>query len=124
VGIQQWIAEMSAFDDYLSVPAAPASQSFDAYVGAAPVPASAAGGTGAAAPQTAAGQPGVMSSALVGFGKGLGNVASGVEQLAGKGASAIGLDKIGNYLTNDAQYGLNAAQQGAAPYEAAHRRHA
>ncbi|MFM0292821.1 MULTISPECIES: hypothetical protein [Paraburkholderia] len=110
---------MSAFDDYLSAPAA-ASQSFDAYVGAAPVPAPAAGGTGAAAPQTAAGQPGVMSSALVGFGKGLGNVASGVEQLAGKGANAIGLNKIGNYLTNDANYGLNAAQQGAAPYEVAH----
>jgi hypothetical protein len=61
-----------------------------------------------------------MSSALVGFGKGLGNVASGIEQLAGKGASAIGLNKIGNYLTSDANYGLNAAQQGAAPYEAAH----
>jgi hypothetical protein len=120
VGIQQWAAEMSAFDDYLSAPVQQAAPSFDSYLGATPVPAPAAGGTGAAAPQTAAGQPGMLSSALVGFGKGLGNVASGVEQLAGKGASAIGLNGIGNYLTNDANYGLNAAQQGAAPYAAAH----
>jgi hypothetical protein len=65
-------------------------------------------------------QPGMLASAVVGFGKGLGNVVSGVEQLAGKGANAVGLNAIGNYLTNDANYGLNAAQQGAAPYAAAH----
>ncbi|CAE6712603.1 hypothetical protein R75461_01127 [Paraburkholderia nemoris] len=117
---------MSAFDDYLKAPVAQGGPSFDTYLGAAPapasapVPASAAGGTGAAAPQTAAGQPGALASAAVGFGKGLGNVASGIEQLAGKGASAVGLNTVGNYLTNDANYGLNAAQQGAAPYAAAH----
>lgn len=114
---------MSAFDDYLNAPAPQASQSFDAYVGASPVPAAAARAAVPPvlqAPRVQGAQPGMFSSALVGFGKGLGNVASGIEQLAGKGASAVGLDRIGNYLTNDANYGLNAAQQGAAPYEAAH----
>jgi len=133
---------MSAFDDYLNAPAPQAQPSFDAYVGAAPaVPAPAAGGTGAAAPQAAAGQtPGILTSGLVGFGKGLGNVASGIEQLAGKGLQAVGgigespnltstitgqppqnfLGRAGNYLVNDANFGLDAAQQGAAPYAAAH----
>lgn len=117
---------MSAVDDLIARDAATATpQGVDALIArdggaSAPVPASAAGGTGAAASQAAAGQPGVLASTAVGFGKGLGNVASGIEQLAGKGANAVGLNTIGNYLTNDANYGLNAAQQGAAPYAAAH----
>lgn len=109
---------MSAFDDYLNAPAAQAAPSFDSYLGAAPV--SAARPPTAQPPVVQTSQPGMLASGLVGFGKGLGNVASGVEQLAGKGANAIGLNTIGNYLTNDANYGLNAAQQGAAPYAAAH----
>lgn len=48
---------MSAFDDYMSAPVAAPQQGFDAYLGAAPVPAPAAGGTGAAPAQPAAGQP-------------------------------------------------------------------
>lgn len=138
---------MSAVDDLIAQDsAASAPQGVDALIArdggaSAPVPASAAGGTGAVAPQAAAGQPpGMMSSALVGFGKGLGNVASGIEQLAGKGLQAVGgigaspnltstitgqqpqnfLGRAGNYLVNDANFGLNAAQQGAAPYAAAH----
>lgn len=73
-----------------------------------------------AAPAAQASQPGMLASAAVGLGKGLGNAASGLEQLAGRGANAIGLNTVGNYLTNDANYGLNAAQQGSAPYAAAH----
>jgi hypothetical protein len=67
---------MSAFDDYLNAPAQQASQSFDAYVGTPSVPASAAGGTGAAAPQPAAGQP----APLGGFLTGVGDVAKGATQ--------------------------------------------
>src|SRR5579859_5888087 len=110
---------MSAFDDYLNAPAAQAAPSFDSYLGAAPAAPSSAPAM-AQAPAPPGSQPGMLASGLVGFGKGLGNVASGIEQLAGKGANAVGLNGIGNYLTNDAAYGLNAAQQGAAPYAAAH----
>ena len=109
---------MSTFDDYLAAPAQQHGQSFDAYLGASqpatPRPPS------PQTPSAQASQPGMLASGLVGFGKGLGSVASGIEQLAGKGANAIGLSRLGNYLTADANYGLNAAQQGAAPYEAAH----
>ncbi|NUY33303.1 hypothetical protein F0160_22725 [Paraburkholderia sp. JPY303] len=112
---------MSAFDDYLKAAPQGNAQSFDAYLGASqPVPASAAGSTGAAAPKTAAGQPGTFTSGLIGFGKGLGNTVAGIEQLAGKGASAIGLNGIGNYLTNDANWQLGQIKQGAAAAEAAH----
>jgi hypothetical protein len=88
--------------------------------GAPQVPASAAGGTGAAAPQAAAGQPGTFTSGLIGFGKGVGNTVAGLEQLAGRGASAVGLDRIGNYLNNDANWQLGQIKSGAASAEAAH----
>lgn len=68
---------MSAFDDYLNAPAQQGAQSFDAYLGATPsVPASAAGGSGAAAVQSAAGQP----APLGGFLTGVGDVAKGTAQ--------------------------------------------
>jgi hypothetical protein len=121
VGIQQRVAEMSAFDDYLSAPAPQAAPSFDTYLGAsAPVPASAAGGTGAAAPQTAAGQPGMLASLGAGLGHGVQQAALGTQQLLGRGASAIGLNKVGNWLTQDAEQGLARGNADYAPYSAAH----
>ncbi|MBB5509557.1 hypothetical protein [Paraburkholderia atlantica] len=114
---------MSAFDDYLKAPTQAPAQSFDAYLGetaAPPVPASAAGGTGAAAAPPAAGQPGAFTSGLIGFGKGLGNTVAGLEQLAGRGASAVGLNKVGDYLNNDANWQLGQIKSGAAAAEASH----
>lgn len=71
---------MSAFDDYLNTPVTPTQQGFDAYAGAAsaPVLAPAAGGTGAAAPQTAVGQS--NPPPLGGFLTGVGDVAKGATQ--------------------------------------------
>jgi hypothetical protein len=121
VGIQQRVAEMSAFDDYLSAPAQQAAPSFDTYLGAsAPVPASAADGTGAAAPQTAAGQPGMLASLGAGLGHGAQQAALGTQQLLGRGASAVGLNKVGNWLTQDAEQGLARGNADYAPYSAAH----
>jgi hypothetical protein len=112
---------MSAFDDYLSAPAQQAAPSFNTYLGAsAPVPASAAGGTGAAAPQTAAGQPGMLASLGAGLGHGVQQAALGTQQLLGRGASAVGLNKVGNWLTQDAEQGLARGNADYAPYSAAH----
>lgn len=93
----------------------------------------------AAAPQGSA--PGMLESGLTGFAKGVGNVAGGVEQLAGKGVSALGnafapsptlsglvtgqqpknlLQRAGDYLTNDADWTLNSIKNGAAAAEQAH----
>lgn len=135
---------MSAFDDYLNAPSAPAQQSFDAYLGAAPAqaPAVSPSSASSAAPApTGSAQPGALASGAIGFAKGLGNTAAGIEQLAGKGIGAIGnlfapapnltgvitgqqphnmLQRAGNYLTNDANWVLNQDAQGAAPAESAH----
>lgn len=111
---------MSAFDDYMSAPVAAPQQGFDAYLGAAPVPAPAAGGTGAAAPQTAAGQPGMLASLGAGLGRGVQQAALGAQQLVGHGASAIGLNTVGDWLTQDANQGLARGAQQVAPYSAAH----
>ncbi|MDN7993584.1 hypothetical protein QZM97_26245 [Burkholderia orbicola] len=85
--------------------------------------------------------PGTFMSALTGFGKGVGNTALGIEQLAGKGIGAIGnmfapasnlsglisgqqpqnwAQRAGDYLANDAASGLNQIKSGAAAAEAAH----
>jgi hypothetical protein len=111
---------MSAFDDYLSAPAQQASQSFDAYVGTPSVPASAAGGSGAAAPQPAAGQPGMLASFGAGLGHGVQQTALGAQQLLGRGASAVGLNNVGNWLSQDAEQGIARGNADYAPYSAAH----
>src|ERR1044072_1357823 len=98
---------MSAFDDYLSAPAAQAAPSFDSYLGAsAPVPASAAGGTGAAAPQAAAGQPGTLASLGAGLGHGVQQTALGAQQLIGRGLTSLGSDTGGPWLARAAAQGL------------------
>lgn len=70
--------------------------------------------------QPAGDKPGTLESAVIGFGKGIGNTVAGAEQLLGKGASAVGLGGLGNYLTNDAAWQLGQIKTGAAPAEAAH----
>jgi hypothetical protein len=131
---------MSAFDDYMSAPVAAPQQGFDAYLGAPPVPAPAAGGTGAAAPQTAAGQPGTLASLGAGLGHGFGETMLGAQQLVGRGMQALGgigqspnlastitgqqpmnaVGRAGQWLTNDAQQGLSRMNAQYAPYSEAH----
>jgi hypothetical protein len=113
---------MSAFDNYLSAPtSASAKPSFDTYLGASPVaPASAAGGAGAAATKTAAGQPGMLASLGAGLGHGFGSTMLGVQQLAGRGLTALGSDHVGPWLTQDAEHGIANLDQQYAPYSAAH----
>jgi hypothetical protein len=112
---------MSAFDDYLSAPAAQAAPSFDSYLGAsAPVPAPAAGGTGAAAPQAAAGQPGTLASLGAGLGHGVQQTALGAQQLLGRGLTSLGSDTVGPWLARDAEQGLARGNADYAPYSAAH----
>jgi len=133
---------MSAFDDYLNAPAsASAKPSFDTYLGASPVaPASAAGGSGAAASKTAAGQPGMLSSLGAGLGHGFGSTMLGVQQLVGRGMQALGgigespnltstitgqppmnaVGRAGQWLTQDAEHGIANLDQQYAPYSAAH----
>lgn len=86
-------------------------------------------------------QPGMLTSALTGFGQGVGNTALGIEQLAGKGVRAVGdlfaptpnlsgivtgqqprnlVQRVGDYLTSDAAQGLNEIKSGAAAAQAAH----
>jgi hypothetical protein len=113
---------MSAFDDYLNAPtSASAKPSFDTYLGASPVaPASAAGGAGAAATKTAAGHPGMLASLGAGLGHGFGSTMLGVQQLAGRGLTALGSDHVGPWLTQDAEHGIANLDQQYAPYSAAH----
>lgn len=84
------------------------------------IPASAAGGSGAAAVQAAAGQPGMLASLGAGLGHGVQTAALGAQQLVGRGASAVGLNTVGNWLTNDAEQGLARGNADYAPYAAAH----
>jgi hypothetical protein len=93
----------------------------DQILAAFTVPQAAKPSQNAAAPaQQPAEQPGALESALIGFGKGVGNTVAGTEQLLGKGASAVGLNSVGNYLNNDANWQLGQIKTGAAPAEAAH----
>lgn len=95
---------MSAFDDYLNAAPAPSAKpSFDSYLGSQPVPAPAAGSAGAAAPQTAAGQPVPVTN---GFLTGVGDaIKGGVQSMAHGGAW------LANHIAPDAQFtkDLNAA---------------
>lgn len=91
---------MSAFDDYLSAPAATSAKpSFDAYVGQ-PVPASAAGSAGAAAAQPAAGQPVPVTN---GFLTGVGDVAKGTTQ-----GIVHGLSWLADKVAPDSQFAKDA----------------
>lgn len=113
---------MSSFDAYLNAaPAQASAPSFDAYLGAAhPVPASAAGGAGAAAPQAAAGQPpGMLASFGAGLGHGVQQAVLGAQQLLGHGLTAIGSDHVGPWLSNDAEQGVARGNAEYAPYAAA-----
>lgn len=113
---------MSSFDAYLNAaPAQASAPSFDAYLGAAhPVPASAAGGAGAAAPQAAAGQPpGMLASFGAGLAHGVQQAVLGAQQLLGHGLTAIGSDHVGPWLSNDAEQGVARGNAEYAPYAAA-----
>lgn len=103
-------------------------------------PASAAGGSGAAATQTAAGQPGMLASLGAGLGHGFGSTMLGVQQLVGRGMQALGgigespnltsiitgqqpmnvVGRAGQWLTQDAEHGIANLDQQYAPYSAAH----
>lgn len=69
-------------------------------------------------PQAA--QPGMLASLGAGLGHGMGETALGVQQLLGRGLSAIGSDHVGPWLTQDAEHGLANLDQQYAPYSAAH----
>lgn len=115
---------MSAIDALIAQDAgAGAPQGIDAIIArdaAAPVPASAAGGTGAVAPQTAAGQaPGYLASLGAGLGHGVQQAVLGAQQLAGHGLTAMGADNVGPWLTKDAEQGIARGNADYAPYSAA-----
>lgn len=93
---------MSAFDDYLNAPTQQAAPSFDAYLGA-PVPASVAGGTGAAPVQAAAGQPNLSPPPLGGFLTGVGDAAKGTAQ-----ALVHGIAWGANKIAPDSQFAKDA----------------
>ena len=57
--------------------------------------------------------------AAAGLGKGAGTVAMGAQELAGRGLSAFGLDKAGDWLQKDAQAGRSKLTGELAPYKAA-----
>lgn len=114
---------MSALDDIIAQGNAPAQPSaLDAIIAqGAQVPASAAGGTGAAAVQPAAGQPpasppGMLASFGAGAGRGFGNTVLGAQELLGKGAQAVGLNNVGGWLVNDAQQGVKNLSAQNQPY--------
>jgi hypothetical protein len=102
VGIQQRVAEMSAFDAYLAAPAQGAAPSFDAYLGTAPsVPASAAGGAGVPVVQAAAGQPPQASGAA--------------QDMAMGGSSPDALNDMGSILSGGA-HGIGSMFNNAANF--------
>ena len=103
-------------------------------------PASAAGGSGAAAVPTAAGQqPGMLASLGVGLGHGVGTTAMGIQQLIGRGMQALGgigespnltstitgqqpmnmIGRAGQWLTRDAEHGIANLNAQYAPYSKA-----
>lgn len=114
---------MSALDDIIAQGNAPQGPSaLDAIIAqGAQVPASAAGGTGAAPAQTAVGQPpasppGMIASFGAGAGRGFGNTVLGAQELLGKGAQAVGLNNVGSWLVNDAQQGVKNLASQNQPY--------
>jgi hypothetical protein len=119
MGIQQWVAEMSAFDDYLAAPATQTSQSFDGYLDAAPGAAAPAASAPAVTPPIAGEAPGYLASLGAGLGHGFGSTVLGAQQLLGHGAQAIGLDGVGGWLANDASQGIKRLDSQYAPFSAA-----
>jgi hypothetical protein len=134
---------MSAFDDYLSTPAAPQPQGFDAYVNggaSAAVPPVLRAPTAAQTPTAPASQPGMLASFGAGLGHGVQNALLGAQQLAGRGMQALGsigespdltslitgqkpmniIGRAGQWLTQDAERGIAQGNADYAPYSAAH----
>lgn len=64
-------------------------------------------------------QPGKLESFGAGLGHGFGSIVLGVQQLAGKGLQALGAEKAGNWLVNDANAGLRKLESEVAPYQQA-----
>jgi hypothetical protein len=107
---------MASLDDYLAQ--TDSKPSIDDYLGASSAtPASAPAAAPAAASPT---QTAAWYAPIAGFAHGLGSAATGIEQLAGKGASAVGLDKVGNFLQNDANATNRGLESDYAPTSAAH----
>ena len=77
------------------------------------------GGAAPSAPPTPT--PGVLSSIGAGAGRGFGESMLGLQQLVGKGLSALPIAKTpGDWLQQNAVQGIAKLQQQAAPYQAAH----
>jgi hypothetical protein len=70
--------------------------------------------------QEAKSNPGMITSFAAGLGHGFGSTALGAQQLIGHGAQAIGLNKIGDWLTKDAETGLRNINSQYSPYSEAH----
>lgn len=84
-------------------------------------------GTASTAPVPQGSAPGPLTSAVIGFGKGVGDVASGIEQMAGHGLAGLGnmlgakpVSAAGNWLTNDANAVVNQTNAESAAARAAH----
>lgn len=136
----QFTADATAAGSAPSQPVSLAAQFAADAAAASPVPAPAAGGTGAAAPQTAAGQPGMLASLGAGLGHGVQQTALGAQQLLGHGLQALGgigqsphlsslitgqqpkniIGQAGDWLTQDAEQGIARGNADYAPYSAAH----
>ena len=100
------------------------AQSDDAILSAftkAPAATQAPTATSPAAParQAQAEAPGKMESLGAGLGHGFGSVVLGAQQLAGKGLQALGANRAGDWLVNDANAGLRKIGGEVAPYEQA-----
>jgi hypothetical protein len=73
------------------------------------------------APQVAqSSQPGMLASLGAGLGHGFGSTMLGLQQLAGRGMTALGSDHVGPWLTQDAEHGLANIDQQYAQYSDAH----
>lgn len=64
--------------------------------------------------------PGMLTSIGAGLGQGMGMTALGLQQLAGRGAQAVGMDRVGGWLQQDADEGVRRLKAENAPYAAAH----
>lgn len=124
MGRAEWGVEMSALDDIIARDSAPQQPSpLDALIArdaGVQAPAPAAGSSGPAQTTAAGQQAGMIASLGAGLGHGFGSTMLGAQELLGKGLEAVGSDRVGPWLVNDAQAGvrnLNAQNQ---PYAAAH----
>lgn len=95
---------------------------WEKYATAAEAPASPAGPWSkyGAAPAPAAEETSGIAALGAGLGKGFGQVALNVQKLAGKGISAIGGQRAGQWLQDDANSGLTKIEGEAAPYKRDH----